>query len=78
MNIKEVKDRILGSIVATMFFGLGFGIAIASTIPVISLCGLVMSVTSLIMMFTLLKKVKKAGYEIRMIKEGDEDEQTRT
>lgn len=78
MNIKEVKDCILGSIVATMFFGLGFGIAIASTIPVISLCGLVMSVTSLIMMFTLLKKVKKAGYGIRMIKEGDEDEQTRT
>lgn len=74
MNIKKAKDYILGSIVAIMFIGLGFGIAIASTIPVISLCGFIIGITSLIVVYILLGKVVKAGYKIKMVKKGDEDE----
>ena len=76
MNKQTAKNYVIGSVVATMFTGLGFGIAIASpSIPVISFSGLVLGMVSLIVMFTLLRKVEKAGYNIRMIKEGDEDGQ---
>lgn len=57
-----------------MFIGLGLGMAIASTIQVISCGGFVMGIVSLIVMYTLLLKVKKAGYKIKMVKEGDKDE----
>lgn len=67
MRKETIKDCILGSIVATMFIGFGFGIAIASTIPVISLCGFVMGITSFIVMFILLRKVEKSEYKISVI-----------
>lgn len=76
MNKQTAKNYVIGSVVATMFIGLGFGIVIASPyISVIYFGGLVLSIVSLIMTFILLRKVKKPGYKIKMIKEGEEDEQ---
>ena len=76
MNKQTAKNYVIGSIVATMFIGLGFGMAIVSScVPAISIGGLVLSIVSLIVMFVLLRKVEKAGYEIKMVKkEGKEDE----
>ena len=81
MNKQTAKNYIIGSVVATMFIGLGFGITIATClIPVIilnsfvfSFGGLVLGIVSLIVMFNLLRKVEKAGYVIKMVKkEGGE------
>ena len=74
MNIKGVKDCILGSMVATMFAGLGFGIAIASTIPVVSLGGFITGIVSFIVILILLRKVEKSEYKISVIIERRQDE----
>lgn len=67
MNKQTAKDCILGSIVAIMFTGLGFGIAIASNIPVISLGGFITGITSFVVMIILLRKVEKSEYKISVI-----------
>ena len=75
MNKQIPKNYVIGSVVSTMFIGLGFGIAMVSPILAISIGGFVMGIISLIVMYILLIKVEKAGYKIKMIIEGDKDEQ---
>ena len=75
MNKQTAKNYVLGSLVATMFIGIGFGIVLASTVSLIPFDGLVVSIISLIVMFILLRKVREAGYEIRIVnKEGGKKE----
>ena len=74
MNKQTAKNYILYSIVSTMFIGLGFGIGMASTISVVSISGFVTGIISVIVTCTLLIMVEKAGYKIKMVKEGDKDE----
>jgi len=74
MDIQTVKNYIIYSIASTMFIGFGFGIAIASPIPVISTGGFVMGIISLIVMYTLLRKVEKTGYKINVVNEGNKNE----
>ena len=74
MNKQTAKKYVLGSLLATMFIGLGFGIAMASTISLIPFDGLVVSIISLIVMFILQNKYGKAGYEIRIVKKEDKNE----
>ena len=74
MNKQAAKNYVIGSMVATMFIGIGFGITMASAVSLIPFDGLVVSIISLIVMFILLNKFGKAGYEIRIVKKGDENE----
>ena len=77
MNKECAKNCIIGSIVAVIFLGLGFGIMFASHLPILCqpFTGLLIAGIGLATVFILLQLVEMAGYRVKLVtKEDKEDE----
>ena len=75
MNKQTARNYIRGSMIGTIFTALCLGIAVVSLDePVIFIGSFVVGAISLVVAYILLINVEEAGYVIKMIKEGNENE----
>lgn len=75
MNKQTARNYIRGSMIGTIFTALCLGIVVVSLDePVIFIGSFVVGAISLVVAYILLINVEEAGYVIKMIKEGNENE----
>lgn len=73
---EQAENYFIGIVFGVMIVGLGIGVVLGS-VPILVLNifdGLVIAIIGLVVMFVLKHIFLKAGYKIRIVKEGDEDE----